>query len=141
MDPELRSPEDVLRDLERRRTEALVVGDMTVSRRQHADDYELISGGGDRLSKDEYLGGIESGELRYLVFEPASELRVRLYDDVAIVRYLARIDIRFPGGRDAGLFWHTDVYERRDGAWQVVWSQATPDPDTRTQGQRSAQDV
>ena len=22
-------------------------------------------------------------------------------------------------------FWHTDVYEKRDGRWQVVWSQAT----------------
>ena len=21
--------------------------------------------------------------------------------------------------------WHTDTHERRDGAWQVVWSQAT----------------
>ena len=22
-------------------------------------------------------------------------------------------------------YWHTDGYERRDGRWQVVWSQAT----------------
>jgi hypothetical protein len=22
-------------------------------------------------------------------------------------------------------FWHTDVYEKRNGRWQVVWSQAT----------------
>jgi hypothetical protein len=52
-------------------------------------------------------------------------MAVRTSSDVAIVRYLARIDIRFPSGRDHGLFWHTDVYERRDGAWMVVWSQAT----------------
>ena len=22
-------------------------------------------------------------------------------------------------------YWHTDLYERREGRWQVVWSQAT----------------
>jgi hypothetical protein len=22
-------------------------------------------------------------------------------------------------------YWHMDVYEQRDGRWQVVWSQAT----------------
>jgi hypothetical protein len=22
-------------------------------------------------------------------------------------------------------YWHTDLYEQRDGTWQVVWSQAT----------------
>jgi hypothetical protein len=26
---------------------------------------------------------------------------------------------------DAGLFWHTDVWERRADGWQAVWSQAT----------------
>ncbi len=52
-------------------------------------------------------------------------MAVRTYSDVAIVRYLARIDIRFPSGEDHGLFWHTDVYERRGRAWLVVWSQAT----------------
>ena len=25
-------------------------------------------------------------------------------------------------------FWHTDIYELRDGRWQVVWSQATRIP-------------
>lgn len=94
----------------------------------HADDYELISPGGGRLSKESYLGRIESGEFTYLVFEPVSEMVVRTYSEVAIVRYLARIDVRFGPGRDAGSFWHTDVYELRDGTWRVVWSRATRVP-------------
>jgi len=32
----------------------------------------------------------------------------------------------FDGTRSrSGRYWHTDLYERRDGQWQVVWSHAT----------------
>jgi hypothetical protein len=62
------------------------------------------------------------------VFEPASDIAVRLYENAAAVRYQARIDIRFSGQRDSGVFWHTDIYEKRDGRWQAVWSQATRIP-------------
>jgi hypothetical protein len=60
------------------------------------------------------------------MFEPASDVVVRVWDGVAAVRYLARIDVRFGDGRDSGLFWHTDIYERHANGWRVVWSQATP---------------
>ena len=26
---------------------------------------------------------------------------------------------------DSDRFWHTDMYDLRDGRWQAVWSQAT----------------
>jgi hypothetical protein len=26
------------------------------------------------------------------------------------------------------MFWHTDIYEKRDGHWQAVWSHATRIP-------------
>jgi ketosteroid isomerase-like protein len=127
----------IIRELEQQRIGALVSRDIATARVLHADDYELISGSGGRLSGDDYLAGIESGELRYAVFEPASPLVVRAYADVAVVRYLARIEIHFAGGRDMGQFWHTDLYEHRDGRWQVVWSQATPDLETRAGGYRA----
>ena len=43
------------------------------------------------------------------------------------MRYRAELRIEVKALPDApgGHFWHTDVYERRNGAWQVVWSQAT----------------
>jgi hypothetical protein len=52
---------------------------------------------------------------------------VKLYTDAAVLRYQAELRITVKAIPDAptGRFWHTDVYERRDGAWQVVWSQAT----------------
>jgi hypothetical protein len=64
-------------------------------------------------------------ELDYRVFEPDSEVRVRLLGDAAVLRYIARIEIQLADGLDVGRFWHTDVYELRDGRWQAVWSHAT----------------
>jgi len=111
--------------LERRRLAALVEGDLDAPDQLHAEDYQLITPGGAVLSKREYLAGVESGALNYQVFEAAAKPVIKMFECGAILRYRARIEIELPDGRDAGLFWHTDVYERRAGQWQVVWSQAT----------------
>ena len=119
------TPEDELRDIERRRLAALVAADIELARSLHATDYELITPGGGSLSREDYLEGVESGDLHYRVFEPASEIRVRLHGAVAVLRYVARIEMEMVDRVDSDRFWHTDVYERREGRWQAVWSQAT----------------
>ena len=116
---------DFFRDLERKRLAALVESDVELARSLHADDYQLITPGGATLSRDEYLDGIATGDLDYLVFEPTSEIGVHIYDRAAAVRYQARIEVLVSGHLDSGLFWHTDIHELRDGHWQAVWSQAT----------------
>jgi hypothetical protein len=116
---------DILRDLERARLRALVDADLATADALHADDYQLITPGGAALTKRDYLGGIADGTLGYRTFEAVSEIAVRSFADVCVVRYRARIEILVAGTLDEGLFWHTDTYERRDGSWQAVWSQAT----------------
>jgi hypothetical protein len=117
---------DGIRDLERRRLRALVEKDLATAAALHADDYELVTPGAGRLSKDDYLGAIETGEIDYRVFEPASEVAVLdLGEGSAAVRYVALIDIVFAGGSDRCLALHTDIWARRHGVWQAVWSQAT----------------
>ena len=123
--PEATAYAQQLREVERRRLRSLVNRDMAVAASLHADDYELVTPGGAALSQQDYLTGIESGELDYHVFEAASDVAVRVSGEVGIVRYRARIDIAVSGRADRGLFWHTDFYEWRDGRWQAVWSQAT----------------
>ena len=118
------SPE-FFRERERQRLQALVDGDIDLARTLHADDYQLITPGGATISREGYLDGIATGDLDYLVFEPVSEIAVRVFDRAAAVRYQVRIEILVSGQLDRGLFWHTDMYELRDGRWQVVWSQAT----------------
>ena len=116
---------DVFQDLERQRLAALVAADIDLARSLHADDYQLVTPGGASLSREEYLDGIATGDLDYLVFEPASEIAVRIYDRAAAVRYQARIEVLVSGQLDSGMFWHTDIHELRDGRWLAVWSQAT----------------
>ncbi len=116
-----------MRDTERKRLRSLVTADMETADALHAADYELITPRGYAMSKHDYLGRIASGRLRYLVFEPASEIAIRGGGDVALLRYQARISITEDDRADAAAMtcWHTDYYERRDARWQAVWSQAT----------------
>jgi hypothetical protein len=77
------------------------------------------------LSKEEYLGQIASGELDYVLWEPGA-IEVRRYGEGAVIRYQARAQAQFSGQMTPlRRFWHTDVYEKRNGRWQVVWSQVT----------------
>ena len=119
------APEDDLRRIERKRLRLLVDGDVAAARQLHADDFQLINPFGGSPSKEEYLGAIEAGALKYLVWEP-EEIEVRAYGNGAVLRYRARLENVFRGQRRTlRRYWHTDVYERREGRWQVVWSDAT----------------
>jgi hypothetical protein len=88
----------------------------------HAEDYQLVTPNGSEMTKDDYLGAIASGQLRYRVFEPVSDIVVLGDGPVAVVRYQARISFDDRAGLRC---WHTDCYRLRDERWQVVWSQAT----------------
>lgn len=117
-----------LASIERRRVAALVAGDMEVARRLHAHDFQLINPLGGALSKSEYLDGIESGFLDYLVWQPG-EISVRRNGNTGVLRYQSELQIVIAGEtQPLGRFWHTDYYEKRQGRWQVVWSHATAIP-------------
>ena len=120
------SEADLIRATERRRLRALVEANVEVARRLHADDFQLINPLGESISKEQYLGGIASGQIDYIVWEPESEIEVRLYGRAAVIRYRSRLEIVVQGRQvPLGRYWHTDSYEKRSGRWQVVWSQAT----------------
>lgn len=117
--------EQELRSTERDRVRALVAGDVERAAPLHADDFQLINPLGGAVSKEQYLEGISSGQIRYLHWEPDA-IVVRLYGDVAVMRYRSEIEIVVGGQlipRQA--YWHTDLYERHGGQWKVVWSHAT----------------
>ena len=117
--------EEHLRATERERLRALVAADTGRAARLHADNFQLITPGGDVYSKARYLGEIAAGTIDYLFWEPDS-IAVRLYGDAAAIRYPSQLEIVVQGRRiPRQRYWHTDLYERRDGRWQVVWSQAT----------------
>lgn len=116
---------DLLRAMERERLRALVAGEVARAREFHADDFQLVNPLGGELSKEQYLGGIDSGQIDYLSWEPGS-MAVRVYGNAAVVRYQSQLEIVVQGHHIPRQgYWHTDLYERRGSQWQVVWSQAT----------------
>jgi hypothetical protein len=116
---------ELLKATERRRLRALVDADIGTADLLHAHDYQLIPPGGAPLSKAAYLRGIEDGTIRYRRFEPDGEVKVRLWGSAAALRYEVNIEVVADGTAYRDRCWHTDIYERRDGRWVAVWSQAT----------------
>jgi hypothetical protein len=116
---------EALRAIERTRLAALVRRDIERARPLHAADFQLITPVGLPLSKDQYLGAIAAGALTYAAWDP-QQIEVRWYGQAAALRYRSSLEVTFGAHHvPRADYWHTDLYEQRGGAWQVVWSQAT----------------
>jgi ketosteroid isomerase-like protein len=112
----------VIRATERQRLRALLEHDFDTANKLHAEDFELINPLGERVSREDF---IDSGAaFAYKVWKPISPIRVRVHGDSAVIRYESEIEIS--GIR--GHYWHTDLYEKRNGQWKIVWSQTTGAP-------------
>ena len=119
------SPADYLREVECSRLRALVARDMELAWQLHAPDFQLVTPRGNAFSREQYLGKIEAGVLRYLRWEPGP-IAVRRHGDAALLRYQATIALDSESGAGTPFqCWHIDSYELNDTLWQVVWSQAT----------------
>jgi uncharacterized protein DUF4440 len=117
---------DRLREVERTRLRALVEANIAVAAPLHAADFKVINPVGFLLARDEYLAAVAAGDIDYLVFEPISDIDVRLYGRAAVITYQSKIDIVVSGlGRFTHETWHTYLYEKSRGQWQAVWEQAT----------------
>ena len=117
---------EAIRTIQRERSAALLAADIPAARGIHADDFQLVTPLGAVFSREEYLGAVEAGIIKYLAMELDSPVDVRLYHDVALLRYRVQIEVVVQGQRyPQARYWFTDAYERRDGRWQIVWSQGT----------------
>lgn len=120
------SEADVVRSAAQKRGSALITGNMEVARQVHADDFQLVTPLGAVFSKEEYLGAVAAGIIHYLAMELESTSDVRMYHDVALIRYRSQIEVEVQGQKyPRAPYWFTDAYEKRDGQWQIVWSQGT----------------
>jgi hypothetical protein len=117
---------DDVRACAQKRLSALITGDKEVAWQIHADDFQLVTPLGAVFSKEEYLGAVAAGIIHYLAMELDSAIDVRMYDDVALIRYRAQIEVEVQGqGYPRAPYRFTDAYEKRDGQWRIVWSQGT----------------
>ena len=117
---------EAVRAAQRERSAALLSGDMQTAERVHADDFQLVTPLGAVFSKAQYLGAVEAGIIKYSVMELDSPVDVRVHGDVALTRYRVQIEVEVQGQRYARAgYWFTDAFEKREGRWQIVWSQGT----------------
>ncbi len=122
---QIASEEALVRQTERERVRLLVAGDVDRARQFHADEFQLINPAGRAFSRDQYLRSLANGYLDYLSWEPAT-IDVRLAGNAATIRYRSELEVSLGGVLQPRRgHWHIDHYEKRDGRWQVVWSQAT----------------
>jgi ketosteroid isomerase-like protein len=118
---------DAILGIQRERSNALLAADMDQAGQIHANDFQLITPLGARISRDEYLGAVEAGVIKYAVMELDSPVETRTYGDVALIRYRTQIEVEVQGHQyPRASYWFTDAYEKREGRWQIVWSQGTP---------------
>ena len=126
MEASLTGISEAVQAIERERLAALLNADMQTAGRIHSDDFQLITPLGAVLSKDQYLGAVAAGVIKYVVMELESQVDARVYGDVVLIRYRAAIEIDVQGQRyPRASYWFTDAYEKRDERWQIVWSQGT----------------
>jgi ketosteroid isomerase-like protein len=113
-----------LKKLEMDRAAAVVKGDTATLDKQTADDYVLISMSGRMSDKSQMLNGFKSGQSK-LTSNDLSDLKVRVYGDVAVVT--GKADVKGTlGGQDAtGQVLFTRVYVKKDARWQSVSFQQT----------------
>jgi hypothetical protein len=113
---------NIIRATERQRLHALLHHDIDTAQKLHASNFELINPLGEAISREDY---IDSGAaFSYTEWKPVSPIRVRVHGDSAVIRYESEIELH--GTR--GHYWHTDLYEKRNRHWKIVWSQTTGAP-------------
>jgi hypothetical protein len=130
---------EILKNLELTRLKSLVDANIEVARPLHADDFQLITPNGSEVDKQQYLGQIESGILDYKIWD-ADTICVRMYHNAAVLRYSDKDFQVFMDGKLAtsGVLKHTNLYEKRNGQWQIVWSHASGGTEPKTSLLQSA---
>ncbi len=118
--------DDELKAIEQQRITAITGKDADALQRLLADDYHLITPGGQQVGKFDLVNGIREGFISYSLWEVDGAMAVVASEAMAVVRYRASLQVTVQGeAQPPQRLWHTEVYQQRDGAWQAVMSQDT----------------
>lgn len=102
---------------------ALIAADIAELSRIFADDYVQYDESGKPSTKQEVLGNLKSGKIRYISMTSTGR-RIRLLnEDVAVVHGSEDDEVEQGGKRFAVRYVYMDVVAKHDGKWQIVASQ------------------
>ena len=121
------SAADQVRTAERTLLRAAVDGDTHTAGALLAPDLQLIDVTGTAETRADDLANIGGG-VELVTLKPIKPINVRVYGDNAVARVKLKFKVVAHGQTVQHQGWTTDLFERRDGRWKVVWSQSTAVP-------------
>jgi ketosteroid isomerase-like protein len=105
---------------------SLIAADGPALERLLADDFVLIEVmRGGEVSRQDLVAALGAGQVRFEGIE-ASEARVRMYGDAAVVTGRTEMRIRFGPDSAAVRSRYTHVFVRQAKEWRFVSAQGTP---------------
>lgn len=90
-----------------------------------ADDFILIDLSGMVVAKEEFLGSLRLGDLKFETIH-AEEISLRVYGPAALVRGLTTMKGSFKSAPFAFNSRYTHTYVEQEGRWRMVAAQGTP---------------
>lgn len=115
--------EEILR-MEKDFGQAVITNDADAVGQFLTDDWIIIDPDGGVIDKARFLGVIKSGALTHEQMD-SDDVRIRVYADTAIATALTRTKGKFMGQDFTTQERATDVLVKKDGRWQIVFSQLT----------------
>ena len=107
--------------------QALIRGDADTLEQVWSDDYKFINVRGELLSKEQRLANIRSGATKLESIEGDETVSVRVYGDVALAMSRVYVTGQYGGKKSTGRVRSMHVWVKRDGRWQLVANQMTPE--------------
>jgi hypothetical protein len=106
---------------------AMLDGNIATIRQIYHDDYALVTRSGTLLSRTERIESLASGKLRYLNVGVDSEVTVKIYENMAVVRgVVGPAETEFDGERRESVGRRfTELWICENGQWQELGRQVT----------------
>ncbi len=118
------TPESMIVQSENDWTVAVVKKDYAAIERIVAKDWSGQSGAPDRYTRAKLIADLKSGDQVYKS-QKNTPMTVKVIGDVAIVQGGDDEVSSFKGKDTSGKYTWTDIYAKRDGKWQAVFSQVS----------------
>jgi len=112
--------------METRWNEARAHADVATLDRILVDDWTVTHANGTTDSKAKYLADLRSGARKFSGPVTVSDLVVRAYGDTAVAAGSSQSTVTLNGQPQGGALHFTRVYVKRNGAWRMIVTQATP---------------
>ena len=116
--------QETLLRLEKEFEQAVISNDAAAVGQLLADDWIIVGPDGRIIDKSRFLEVIKTGALSHEKME-SDDVRVRIYENTAIVTALTTSKGKFMGQEFTSLERATDIFVKQNDRWQCVFTQLT----------------